>query len=176
MRFQLPRSGSVQLPLRVPTKEGRPSGTMLSRRSAVAPGAVFSISGVSLPTRDPSNEMRDPNFSDHLKSESQEEGTVMDRLTRAERELVALGAALGSNCVPCIEYHIPEARKAGLSDRQISEAIQLADKVRQVPARKVLGAALGMLPAAKAGTDTEQSSPGCGKPVQDGEIKQPCCG
>ena len=54
----------------------------------------------------------------------------MDHLTPRERELVALGAALGSHCVPCIEYHIPEARKTGLSDAQISEAIRLADRVR----------------------------------------------
>lgn len=56
-----------------------------------------------------------------------------------------LGAALGSNCVPCIEYHIPEARKAGLSDAQISEAIRLADRVRQVPAGKVLEVAQALL-------------------------------
>lgn len=31
----------------------------------------------------------------------------MDKLTSTERELVALGAALGSNCVPCIEYGAP---------------------------------------------------------------------
>jgi len=78
----------------------------------------------------------------------------MDKLTSSERELVALGAALGSNCVPCIEYHIPEARKAGLSDRQIEEAIQLADKLRQVPARKVLAAARAKLPEARAETAT----------------------
>jgi len=100
----------------------------------------------------------------------------MDRLTGAERELVALGAALGSNCVPCIEYHIPEARKAGLSNQQIDEAIRLADKVRQVPARKVLAAALGMLPEAGAGTDAEQSGSNCAQPVPDGGTEQPCCG
>jgi 4-carboxymuconolactone decarboxylase len=70
----------------------------------------------------------------------------MNDLNHHERELVALGAAMGSNCIPCIEYHIPEARKAGLTDSQISEAIRLADKVRQVPARKVLDAAQRMLP------------------------------
>lgn len=83
----------------------------------------------------------------------------MNDLTSRERELVALGAAMGSNCVPCIEYHIPEARKAGLSDSQISEAIQVADKVRQVPARKVLNAALSMLPGTSTGTQT--SDGGC---------------
>jgi 4-carboxymuconolactone decarboxylase len=49
---------------------------------------------------------------------------------------------MGSNCVPCIEYHIPKAREAGLSDSEISEAIRLSDRVRQVPARKVLEVAL----------------------------------
>ncbi len=100
----------------------------------------------------------------------------MDRLTSAEQELVALGAALGSNCVPCIEYHIPEARKAGLSNRQIDEAIRLADKIRQVPARKVLAAALDMLSETDAGTDKEQSSAHCAQPVTHSGTEQPCCG
>ena len=108
--------------------------------------------------------------------QSQREGIITEKLSSAERELVALGAALGSNCVPCIEYHIPEARKAGLSDRQINEAIRIADKVRQVPARKVLAAALGMLPEANVGTHAEQSGPDCGHPVADGGTEQPSCG
>lgn len=74
----------------------------------------------------------------------------MEQLTHRERELVALGAAMGSNCIPCIEHHIPEARKSGLSDEQIKEAIELADKVRQVPARKVLKAAQQQLDSAGA--------------------------
>lgn len=74
----------------------------------------------------------------------------MNDLNHCQRELVALGAAMGSNCIPCIEYHIPEARKAGLTDSQISEAIRVADKVRQVPARNVLGSARCMLPEPSA--------------------------
>ena len=70
----------------------------------------------------------------------------MTDLNPRESELVALGAALGSNCVPCIEYHIPEARKAGISDEQIHAAIRLAERVRRVPAQKVLDAALKALP------------------------------
>ena len=62
----------------------------------------------------------------------------MNELSFRDRELVALGAALASNCVPCIEYHVAESRKAGLSDAEIDQAIALADKIRQVPARKVL--------------------------------------
>ena len=62
----------------------------------------------------------------------------MSELSNREQELVALGAAIASNCVPCVEYHIPEARNAGLSDLQIKEALRIADKVRRVPARTVL--------------------------------------
>lgn len=62
----------------------------------------------------------------------------MNELSFRDRELVALGAALASNCVPCIEYHVAESRKAGLSDAEIDQALALADKIRQVPARKVL--------------------------------------
>ena len=36
----------------------------------------------------------------------------MSTLSLRDRELVALGAALASNCVPCIEFHVPAARKA----------------------------------------------------------------
>jgi len=74
----------------------------------------------------------------------------MNDLTPRERELLALGAALGSNCVPCIEFHILEAKKAGLTDSQLSQAINVAEAVRQVPVRKVLNAALKLLQQATA--------------------------
>ena len=62
----------------------------------------------------------------------------MSQLTLRDRELVALGAALAANCIPCVEYHMPKAREAGISDTELNEIILLADKVRQVPAKKVL--------------------------------------
>lgn len=97
----------------------------------------------------------------------------MDALTGKDRELVALGAALGSNCVPCIEYHVPEARKAGLTDSQIGEAIRVADKVRQVPARKVLATAMGMLSVPEP---QATPAPGaCSHPTADSRTEQPCC-
>ena len=99
----------------------------------------------------------------------------MSNLSPSERELVALGAAMGSNCIPCMEYHIPQARKAGLNDQQIGEAIRLADKVRQVPARKVLAAALGMLPEANRGDHAEQGECDSARKAPGGESQQPCC-
>jgi 4-carboxymuconolactone decarboxylase len=98
-------------------------------------------------------------------------------LSYKERELAAIGAAIASNCVPCIEYHIPQARKAGLSDSQIREAVELADKVRRVPADKVLKSALARLEnEAEAGPNrvrVQLDNP-CGK--EDNEMdKTNCC-
>lgn len=66
----------------------------------------------------------------------------MKRLTNKEKELVRIGAAMGSNCVVCIEYHIPQARKAGLDDDQIRMAINFAKAVKKVPADLVFQAAM----------------------------------
>lgn len=96
----------------------------------------------------------------------------MSELSNRERELVALGAALGSNCVPCVEYHVPEALAAGLSREQLGEAFRIADKVRRVPARKVMQAARAKVEA----SSTVSSGPvgtrcGCGESQQDAESR-----
>lgn len=69
----------------------------------------------------------------------------MSALNNRERSLVALGAAVAANCIPCVEYHIPEARQAGLSEAQIKQAVQIADRVRRVPAGMVMQAALARI-------------------------------
>ena len=74
----------------------------------------------------------------------------MNKLSLRDRELVALGAALASNCVPCIEFHVPAARKAGLGDAEIAEAIGIADRIRRMPAGKVLEAAQTQLTGSTA--------------------------
>jgi 4-carboxymuconolactone decarboxylase len=86
----------------------------------------------------------------------------MNMLTSRDRELVALGAAMGSNCVPCIEYHIAESKKIGLTEPEIHAVIQHADKIRQVPAKKVLQTALSLLPSVSGKTEDAGSSQECG--------------
>ncbi len=66
-------------------------------------------------------------------------------LTAREQELVSLGAAMGSNCIPCIEHHVPASIEAGLTEAQVREAIRIADKLRQAPARKSLDTATRLL-------------------------------
>ncbi|UCB44560.1 MAG: carboxymuconolactone decarboxylase family protein [Spirochaetota bacterium] len=69
----------------------------------------------------------------------------MENLTKKEKELVAIGAALGSNCIPCIIYHIKESKRLGITIEQIKDAVAIADKVKKVPADKVLAAAHSQL-------------------------------
>ena len=76
----------------------------------------------------------------------------MDLLTKRERELVAIGASLASNCVPCIDHHIKEARAFGITDAEIREAVELAKFVKDVPAKKVLDYAYSKLKDEPSGT------------------------
>ena len=96
----------------------------------------------------------------------------MSELSLRDRELVALGAALAANCIPCEEFHIPKAREAGISDAELSEALALADKVRQVPAKKVLEVADRLMQGEHAQTG---SVPGRCTEMTGATDKNPSC-
>ena len=55
----------------------------------------------------------------------------MASLTDAQREFVALGAAIGAGCQPCTQYHVRAALKAGLSREQILWTLDEAEAVRR---------------------------------------------
>lgn len=95
----------------------------------------------------------------------------MSDLSRRDLEMVALGAAMGSNCTPCVEYHIPAARKAGISDSEILAAIRHADMLRKVPARKTLQTALKMLPSDTGATENVEASEDYGSGAATGDDK-----
>jgi 4-carboxymuconolactone decarboxylase len=99
----------------------------------------------------------------------------MSELSNRERNLVALGAAIACNCVPCVEYHVPGAKRIGLSDSEIHEALQIADKVRQVPSRAVLEAALARIDTCPERAD-DATGPGCGcgSPTGSGAGREVC--
>ncbi|MCB5269142.1 MAG: carboxymuconolactone decarboxylase family protein [Candidatus Cloacimonetes bacterium] len=115
----------------------------------------------------------------------------MITLNSKERELVAIGAAIASNCTPCMEFHIPAAREAGLSDKQILFAIKIAEAVKKVPADAVRARSLDILDGKEADVCNDQScmchqgedegtkddacdDPGCAC-NQDSSGDSPCC-
>lgn len=59
-------------------------------------------------------------------------------VTDAVAELVAIGAAIASNCEPCFKYHYDMARKLGVSHDDMWAAVTLAQNVKDAPAKAVL--------------------------------------
>ena len=71
----------------------------------------------------------------------------MLELTEREKALVGIGASIGSNCVPCIAFHVGKAREDGFSDEQIEAAIALSQEISTVPANLVVNTARAHLGA-----------------------------
>jgi len=48
-------------------------------------------------------------------------------------ELIAIGASIGGNCLPCLRYHFAEALKLGCTIQEIEEAIKIGKMVKERP-------------------------------------------
>ena len=51
-------------------------------------------------------------------------------------ELIAIGASVTANCVPCLKFHISKAREVGASDSDLAEAVRVGRLVRKGAAGK----------------------------------------
>jgi len=58
-------------------------------------------------------------------------------LTEREREMVAIGAAIGGNCIPCLQWHYEKCKEIGLGNDEMREAFGIARKVKEVPNNKI---------------------------------------
>jgi AhpD family alkylhydroperoxidase len=56
----------------------------------------------------------------------------MDKKTQ---ELIAIGAAVTANCVPCFKFHFAKAREELASDDEIREAVRVGRMVRKGAAK-----------------------------------------
>ena len=52
------------------------------------------------------------------------------------KELVAIGAAVTANCVPCLRFHLQKAREAEVEEAEIRDAINVGRMVRKGAAGK----------------------------------------
>jgi len=52
-------------------------------------------------------------------------------------ELIAIGASVGANCQPCLEYHVAKALENGSCKQEIQEAINVGITVRKGAANKM---------------------------------------
>jgi len=65
-------------------------------------------------------------------------GPAPSLFTEAVAELVAIGAAIASNCEPCFKFHYGKARKLGVSREDMWRTVTTAQNVKEAPARAVL--------------------------------------
>ena len=73
-----------------------------------------------------------------------------------EKELVAVSASVSASCYPCTSYHIKKARKAGVSDEEIEQAI--SDALSVCDSAKKIIEALGLK---HLGISTKADEYGC---------------
>lgn len=58
---------------------------------------------------------------------------ILSQLDAKTSELIAIGASIGGNCMPCLRYHFAEALKLGCTIQQIEEAVNIGRMVKERP-------------------------------------------
>lgn len=101
---------------------------------------------------------------------------VPSLFTEQVAELVAIGAAIGCNCEPCFKYHYDQARKLGVSDADMRRAVDLAQMVKDTPARAILKLAERCVGAPTPDTAAKQSPCCTPAPSTADKPAAKCCG
>ena len=83
-------------------------------------------------------------------------------LTPVAAKFVAIGAAIGANCEPCLCYHVREALELGISAADIAQAVALAAHVKETPARNILKLAERLTQPGGEGADKAAPITSCG--------------
>lgn len=64
-----------------------------------------------------------------------EEAAFVDgALSRKQKELIALGIGVITDCESCMQWHMEQAVKAGATQREVVEALEVAIEMGVVPA------------------------------------------
>lgn len=111
-------------------------------------------------------------------------GTAPSLFTEQVAELVAIAAAIASNCEPCFKFHYDKARKLGVLDADVRRAVELAQQVKEAPAKAVLNLAyryldkktpLAAVPVAVAVAAPSSTSPCCAPAPAAATAVSKCC-
>ena len=77
------------------------------------------------------------------------------------KELIAVGASVTANCIPCFKFHYKKAREAGTADEDIKKAVNVGRMVRKGAAAK-WDKEINSLLSIKEISSTEDSDKSCG--------------
>ncbi|MFC1544808.1 sigma-70 family RNA polymerase sigma factor [Gemmatimonadota bacterium] len=84
-----------------------------------------------------------------------------NKMDDSVRELIAIGASVTANCQPCLQHHIAEARKSGVEDEEITEAIAVAKMVRKGAMAKMDKYAAEILQTEELNRNCDGDKSGC---------------
>ena len=65
-------------------------------------------------------------------------GAAPAEMTEETRELIAIGAAIGASCEPCLKFHYDKARKLGVSTAAMQEAVRVGEMVKNASTKNML--------------------------------------
>jgi AhpD family alkylhydroperoxidase len=81
------------------------------------------------------------------------------------KELIAIGASVTANCVPCLRFHLKKAREMEVDEVKIKTAVSIGRMVRKGAARKwdeEVETLLGSVPEAASTDEKDQAQKDCG--------------
>lgn len=79
--------------------------------------------------------------------------------TESVAELVAIGAAIASNCESCFKFHYDKARRLGVSRDDMLQAVAMAQGVKDAPAKSITDLAHRILKAEGGAAVSTQAKP-----------------
>lgn len=53
------------------------------------------------------------------------------------KELIAIGASITANCIPCLDFHIAKAKEYGATDKELIIASKIGQHVKNGADKKV---------------------------------------
>ncbi len=53
------------------------------------------------------------------------------------KELISIGASIGANCLPCLEWHYNKCIELGIDKKDIKIAIEIGKKVKERPNKDI---------------------------------------
>ncbi len=89
-----------------------------------------------------------------------EQATFVDgALTRKQKELIALGIGVITDCESCMQWHMEQAVQAGATQREIVEALEVAIEMGVVPATVHARFALEVMDSLFKVADAKETAP-----------------
>jgi len=114
------------------------------------------------PLRDELIKLLNPETEKAMNNQQNAEMNTTDKImTEKVQTLIALGAALASNCESSLEAHYIRSKEMGLTENEIAQALQIAQNIKQIPSGRMIELANTLLGVPKQSESCCSPGSGC---------------